>query len=46
MYELRSDVLDLVLETEIAYWNLAYARADRALSASSLALAVAGTSMK
>ena len=39
MYELRSDVLDLVLETEIAYWNLAYARADRALSASSLALA-------
>jgi outer membrane protein TolC len=39
MFELRSDVLDLVLDTEIAYWNLAYARADRALSASSLALA-------
>lgn len=39
MYELRSDVLDLVLDTEIAYWNLAYARADRALIASSLALA-------
>jgi len=39
MFELRSEVLDLVLETEIAYWNLAYARADRALTASSLALA-------
>ncbi|WPJ96908.1 TolC family protein [Coraliomargarita algicola] len=39
LYELRSDVLDLVLATEIAYWNLAYARADRALIASSLALA-------
>ena len=39
LFELRSDVLDLVLETEIAYWNLAYAQADRALVASSLALA-------
>lgn len=39
LFELRSDVLDLVLETEIAYWNLAYARADRELIASSLALA-------
>jgi outer membrane protein TolC len=39
MFELRSDVLDLILETEIGYWNLAYARADRALIASSLALA-------
>ncbi|MGZ0706935.1 TolC family protein [Coraliomargarita sp. W4R53] len=39
LFELRSDVLDLVLDTEIAYWNLAYARADRALIASSLALA-------
>ncbi|TVP77709.1 MAG: TolC family protein [Puniceicoccaceae bacterium] len=39
LFELRSDVLDLVLETEIAYWNLAFARADRALIASSLELA-------
>ncbi len=39
LFELRSDVLDLVLDTEIAYWNLAYARADRELIASSLALA-------
>lgn len=39
LFELRSDVLDLVLDTELAYWNLAYARADRALIASSLALA-------
>ena len=39
IFELRSDVLDLILQTEIAYWNLAYARADRALIASSLALA-------
>lgn len=39
LFELRSDVLDLILETEIAYWNLAYARADRALIASSLELA-------
>ena len=39
LFDLRSEVLDLVLETEIAYWNLAYARADRALTVSSLALA-------
>jgi outer membrane protein TolC len=39
LFELRSEILDLILETEIAYWNLAYARADRALIASSLALA-------
>jgi outer membrane protein TolC len=39
LFELRSDVLDLVLSTEIAYWNLAYTRADRALTASSLELA-------
>ena len=39
LFELRSDVLDLVLETEIAYWNLAFARADRELIASSLELA-------
>jgi len=40
LFELRSDVLDLVLSTEIAYWNLAYTRADRALIASSLELAL------
>ena len=39
LFELRSDVLDLVLETEIAYWNLAFTRADRKLIASSLELA-------
>ena len=39
LFELRSDVLDLVLNTEIAYWNLAYTRANKALIASSLALA-------
>ncbi|MEC7274393.1 MAG: TolC family protein [Verrucomicrobiota bacterium] len=39
LFELRSDVLDLLLETEIAYWNLAYAKADCALITSSLALA-------
>ena len=39
LFELRSDVLDLLLETEIAYWNLAYARADCALISSSLSLA-------
>ena len=39
LFELRSDILDLVLQTEIAYWDLSYARADRALIASSLALA-------
>lgn len=39
LFELRSDILDLLLETEIAYWNLAYARADCALITSSLALA-------
>ena len=39
LFELRSDVLDLVLNTEIAYWNLVYTRADKALTASSLTLA-------
>ena len=39
LFELRSDVLDLVLNTEIAYWNLVYTRADKALTASSMALA-------
>lgn len=35
----RSDLLDLILDTELAYWNLAYRQADRALIASSLELA-------
>lgn len=35
----RSDLLDLILDTEIAYWNLAFRQADRALIASSLELA-------
>ena len=39
LFELRSDVLDLVLDTEIAYWNLVYTRANKALIASSLTLA-------
>jgi len=39
LFELRSDILDLLLQTEIAYWDLAYARADRGLIASSLELA-------
>lgn len=39
LFALRTDILDLVLDTEIAYWNLAYARADRELIASSLELA-------
>jgi outer membrane protein TolC len=39
MFELRSEILDLILETEIAYWNLSYARADLVLNASNLSLA-------
>ena len=39
LFDLRSDILDLILDTEIAYWNLAFARADRELIASSLELA-------
>jgi outer membrane protein TolC len=39
LYEFRSDVLDLLRETEAAYWDLAYARADRGLIASSIELA-------
>jgi len=39
LFELRSDVLDLLLETEIAYWDLAFARADYALATSSIELA-------
>lgn len=39
LFQLRSEILDLVAETEIAYWNLAFARADRELIGSSLELA-------
>jgi outer membrane protein TolC len=39
VFQLRSDVLDVMAETEIAYWNLAYAKASRALIVSSLELA-------
>jgi outer membrane protein TolC len=39
LFILRSDVLDLLLETELAYWNLAYARESRELALSSLELA-------
>lgn len=39
LFSLRSQILDLLLDTEIAYWNLAYSVADRALIASSLDLA-------
>lgn len=39
VFELRSNILDVMAETEIAYWNLAYARADAALIGSSIDLA-------
>lgn len=39
LFEWRSDLLDLILDTEVAYLNLAYRRADRDLIASSLELA-------
>ncbi len=39
IFKLRSDVLDVIADTEIAYWNLAYAKAARALTASSIKLA-------
>jgi outer membrane protein TolC len=39
LFELRSDVLDLLQDTEAAYWDLAYAKADRSLIASSIELA-------
>ena len=39
IFSLRSQILDLMLDTEIAYWNLGYAVADRALIASSIELA-------
>jgi len=39
IFELRSAILDVIAETEIAYWNLAAARADAALIGSSIELA-------
>ncbi|MGJ8640165.1 MAG: TolC family protein [Opitutaceae bacterium] len=39
LYQLRSNILDVITETEIAYWNLAFAQAGLELSASSLKLA-------
>lgn len=39
LFRLRSNILDVIAETEIAYWNLAFARAVGALNASSLELA-------
>lgn len=39
IFELRSAILDVIAETEIAYWNLAFARADAALIGSSIELA-------
>lgn len=39
IFQLRSDILDVITETEIAYWNLAYARATADLIASSIELA-------
>ena len=39
LFELRSAILDVLAQTEIAYWNLAHARAQSALIASALQLA-------
>lgn len=39
IFELRSAILDVITETEIAYWNLAAARADADLIGSSIELA-------
>lgn len=39
LYELRSNVLDLLQDTEAAYWDLAFVKADRRLIASSIELA-------
>ncbi len=38
-YALRSDILDVLVDTEIAYWNLSFARAARELIQSNLKLA-------
>ncbi|MEM1221276.1 MAG: TolC family protein [Verrucomicrobiota bacterium] len=39
LFELRSDILDVMLETELAYWNLAFAVENRALISSRIELA-------
>ena len=39
VFELRTAILDVIAKTEIAYWNLAHARAELALIASSVQLA-------
>ncbi len=39
LFVLRSNILDVIADTEIAYWNLAYAQAERTLIASSIELA-------
>lgn len=39
VFELRTEILDVISNTEIAYWNLAYTQAELALIASSLELA-------
>jgi len=39
VFELRSNILDVIAETEIAYWNLAFTRAAAALIGSSIDLA-------
>lgn len=39
LFELRSDVLDVVVETELAYWNLAFALENQALIGSRIELA-------
>lgn len=39
LFEFRSEALDLIAETEIAYWNLAHARAKRELLETRLELA-------
>lgn len=39
LFELRSDALDVIADVEIAYWNLAFAKAARELIASNFELA-------
>ncbi|MEM7791641.1 MAG: TolC family protein [Verrucomicrobiota bacterium] len=39
IFELRSDILDVMLQTELAYWDVAFAIENRALIASRIELA-------
>jgi outer membrane protein len=39
VFKMRTEILDVISNTEIAYWNVAYAQAELALIASSLQLA-------